>query len=175
VPPSTPSRPDPADDAAWAALRDLSSLDLEAVAVRREPGGDRPALLAVDTREDLEPPRVSVVLRHRGQRVERLERLGAGPRAEARAAARATVGALRDLLPPGVAEVHLDWVELLAPPTPNRPSVLHATVALRTAAGEELLAGSAVLRDEEAVCAARAVLDAVNRRLAQMTGVRPQA
>lgn len=169
-----PPQPDPdgeADTAAWAALRELGSLDLEAVEVRSRPAGERPALIEVDT-EDTPPEgvRVSVELRHRGQRVEAVEVAGPSIRGAERAAARATVAALRELLPAGVADVHLDWIDVLAPPTPNRPAVVHCAVALRTAAGEDVLVGSSVVRDDGPSAAARAVLDAVNRRFSDLSG-----
>lgn len=174
MPPSAgaPASDDDHASAAWAALRELSSLDLEALEVHApQPAGDRPALLDVGTDEGHASRRVVVTLRHRGQRVETAEQATDTAHGAERAAARATVAALRALLPPSVAELHLDWIDVLEGPTPNRPHVVHCAIALRTASGEDLLVGSAVVRDgARADAAARAVLDAVNRRFIELTG-----
>jgi hypothetical protein len=157
--------------AVWAALRELGSLDLEAVQVRSRPAGERPALIEVETEgAEAGGSRVTVELRHRGQRVTRVEEAAPSPRGEQRAAALATVAAVRALLPPGVADVHLDWFDILPPPTPHRPSVVHCSVALRTAAGEDVLVGSSIIRDDGPAAAARAVLDAINRRFGDLAG-----
>ena len=154
------------DDDAWAALREVGSVDLDSVAAPRGRSGERPVLQAVD----VDPTNlVTVELRHRGRRAVATEEGGEQPRGVERAAARATVRALADLLPPGVAELHLDWIEILAPPTPQRPHAVHATVALRSGSGEVLLAGSALFTDDAVGAAARSVLDAVNRRFSELT------
>jgi hypothetical protein len=174
APPPEPTgspRPGPAsaaDEAAWAALRELGSIDLDTVEVSgRRTAGDRPALLEVDRSDEAQ---VTVVLRHRGQRVEGVQRAGPELRDVERAAARATIEAVLALLPPRVAELHLDWFDVLAPPTPSRDSVVHVAVAVRTATGEDVLVGSALVRDDAGWAAARAVLDAVNRRFTDLSG-----
>jgi hypothetical protein len=171
--PDSPPPPDRRSEAARQALRELGSLDLEAVEVTgSRTMGQRPALLDVQAEDP--PGYVTVVLRHHGRRVEATEEGSVAPHRVERTASRATIAALRQLLPERVAELHLDVVDVIDPATPNRPAVVHCAVALRTASGEDLLVGSAVVRgtdaNDDAHAAARAVLDAVNRRFSELTG-----
>jgi hypothetical protein len=157
-------------EALQAALREVASIDLEdvAVAAPRRRGGElgRPALHEVASAAD--HTAVMVELRHGAQRARTTRSATGEPHSVLRAVATATLAAVAELLPAGLAELHLDWVRTLDPPTPNRPTVVHCSVVLRTAAGEELLAGSAVVRGSEHESMARAVLDAVNRRFSDL-------
>lgn len=156
-----------------AALSDIGSIDLDTVAVTsarstREHGADRPALVDVDTAASHVETRVAVELRHRGRRTRVTATAGTEEHVVLLAVARATAAAVVELLPTGVAELQVDWVHAIEPPTPNRPAVMHCSAVLRTAAGQEVLAGSAVVRHTRYHTMARALLDAVNRRFAQL-------
>jgi hypothetical protein len=161
-----------------AALADIGSIDLDTVAVTsarasRPGGADRPALIDVDTAASHVQTKVTVELRHRGHRARITATAGTEEHVVLLAVARATATAVTELLPPGTAELHVDWVHVIEPPTPHRPAVLHCSAVLRTAGGHEILAGSAVVRHTRYHSMARALLDAVNRRFAQLVAGSP--
>ena len=92
---------------------------------------------------------------------------GSSGAAVTEAAARATLGALRDLVPDGV-RLALVGVEEV-PRRGEVPRSVLAAVRLTAQDGhDELLLGAVVVRAAAAVAAVRATLDALNRRLGQL-------
>lgn len=152
-----------------AELREIGSIDLESVAVDAVFRVRRPVLDAVETVERERDTVVVVTLSHGGQHVVGRARTGHASGQVDRASAEATLLALDLLVPPGRVEWYVDRAELLGPPTPNRPAIVNVTVEVRTGHGPELLAGSALVRTTSHEAAARATLDALNRRLDQLT------
>jgi hypothetical protein len=160
---------------ALEALRDIASIDLEWVDVgdRDDSGAGRstrPELHDVATEESGRDTTVTVELGHRGRRATVSRTAGLEDHGVLRAVAGATLDAIIELLPPRVAELHLDGLEILDVQSPSRPAVVHCAVALRTARGHELLSGTAVLDGTIAETTARATLDALNRRFDRLTG-----
>lgn len=171
MPPSAPpsGSDDPSRDRLLAELREIGSLDLESTPSDERSPVSRPALDDVDVVERERDTVVVVTLSDAGRRVVGTTGTGHASGQVDRAAAEATLLALDELAPPGRAEWYVDRVELLGPPSPHRPAVVHVTVATRTAHGHELLAGSALVRTTSHEAAARATLDALNRRLDHLT------
>lgn len=149
------------------ALQDLSSIDLDPVPMPPE-DDDRLTLAHVESAHTGTRVVVTVELALGGRRTSGTAEEASTAQAAHRTAASATLLALQDLTIPRTVEMHLDWVDVLWPPSRLRPSVVHVAVAFRTAEGEQLLMGSAVVGDDPAAAAARATLDAVNRRLTPM-------
>lgn len=83
-----------------------------------------------------------------------------------RAAADATLIALRPLLPAGL-RVQLDWLEVAAGTGPRRLDVVSSAVTCLSRRGEQVLIGSAIVHSDIREAAVRATLDALNRRLEQ--------
>jgi hypothetical protein len=160
---------DPAHDAMLEALRHLGSIDLEPVPAEQARAG-RVRLVDVRVQEQESASSVVVTLAHGSRTVDGVARGGGGEFGSCRTAATAALDALVQLLVPHSAQLHLDWVSVLSPPSPQRPPVVHVTVALRTAAGEQLLAGSALVRDHLVDAAVRAALDSVNRCTTPLLG-----
>ncbi len=161
---------DPTPDELLAELRELASLDLESVTLQ-DPGHEhRPVLDDVDAVERQADTVVVVTLTHGDRRVVGSSRSGDTGGSVDRAAAEAVLAALDELVPAGRVEWHIDRAELLDPPTPQRPTVAHVAVAIRTAQGADVLVGSAIVRGATHEAAARAVLDAVNRPIVPLIG-----
>jgi hypothetical protein len=79
-----------------------------------------------------------------------------------RATARATLGAVSELLPDWNAASDVEHVEVIPV---GRHRIAVALISLLTLDGEATVSGSAVVRNSEDDAVVRAVLDAVNRRL----------
>lgn len=158
---------DEGQEAFRRALQELSFIDLDHVPAQPTEG-ERLTLAHVQAAHTRSDVVVSVQLRLGARRTSGTVEEPSGPQAIHRAAASATLQALQGLTIPRTVELHIDWVDVLWAPTRSRPSVVHVAVAFRTAEGEQLLMGSAILGDDDAEAAARAALDAVNRRLSPL-------
>lgn len=84
----------------------------------------------------------------------------AGPRT----AAIAALGALREVLPPGV-DIELGWLDVVDDPVGERPRVANSGVYCTTPRGTQTFLGSALASGDPRVAAVRATLDALNRIL----------
>jgi hypothetical protein len=82
-------------------------------------------------------------------------------------ASSATLVALREFLPSGVA-VQVDWVDILEGSAIGRPTVLQVAVTALRASGEERHIGTAMARGDLREAAVRATLDALNRPLERL-------
>lgn len=125
-------------------------------------GHRRPRLQAVESAESGLDARVRVTLAADGRVAARDVATAATERARLRAVGRSTLGALQRLVG-DAARLELESVSLRETRT---GTVATAVVTLLTAAGEQRLAGAAPAGDHDReTAAARAVLDAVTRRL----------
>jgi hypothetical protein len=164
--PTPPPPPRPAAAAATARARGAGAL--EGGHVRVVEAAERPVLDDVDAVERERDTVVVVTLSFRGRRVVGTRRSGHASTQVDRAASEATLEALAQVVPPRRVEWHVDRTEVLGPATAHRPAVVHGAIAVRTARGEEMLVGAALVRTSTYDAAARATLDAVNRRLDQL-------
>jgi hypothetical protein len=104
-----------------------------------------------------------VVLEHAGRRVRGLADV-ANYADRPTSVAAACLDAVRALTPRAV-DLRLEWCRSLSPADGSTPLVLVALVALDVAGVPLRYAGSAVVRDDLDLAAAKTVLDALNRRL----------
>jgi hypothetical protein len=155
---------DPADSELYKALRDLAAMEIRAVSVRPPAVSHRPNVAAVETDEHGSDTTVTVKLQLGDNGFSGSARGPSNIPAICRSAAEATLRALDDVLA-GVALARIDWLDSSQSPSFDQPHIMHVAVLFRTADGEDLLIGSAVIRGVEYEAAVRATLDAVNRQV----------
>ena len=112
---------------------------------------------------------ITVLLQWRGRSLSGWASGLSSPRQTPRIVAEATVAALREVVP-STARVQLEWAEVVDVGG-ARPGIVQAAVTLLTREGEVTHVGSALVRGDVRETAARATLDAVNRRLGRMISV----
>lgn len=133
----------------------------------------RPVFHAIEVSRTALDVGVSVTLAYGDRRLVGSAEGLATRQAAPRVAAAATLVALRELLTDDT-RLHVDWLEIHDAEHPVRPGVVQVAVAMLSGAGEEVMIGSAMLRDDAREGAVRATLDALNRRLARIGGPPPQ-
>lgn len=143
----------------------LDGPDDEAAAAAAEtaeaaPGVNRVTIATISVESAGAYSQVSVTLSSGETQVTGTNRGAAGAANRARIVARATLDAVSKLAELDAAEV--DQAQVL--PVGGR-EVAVCTVEYLTAAGEQVVSGSAVVRGDPADAVARAVLDALNRRI----------
>ncbi len=126
--------------------------------------GMRPALVDVSESLDGSRAEVTVTLRWQDSLLVGQAAGAAASSMKARLVAEATLGALRQAIHPGVAMA----VASLDVPTLGGRRIAIAQVVLVTEARERFLIGAAVVDDDETRAVVRAVLDALNRVLADL-------
>lgn len=132
--------------------------------------GSRPVLIEITLSDHGLDMNVSVVLEADRRRVTGYADGITAPGADLRTAALATLNAVRNFLPDDV-RMELEWLGVTETGTVQGAKVVQAGVACVTVSrGAEMLYGSAPVRGDARDAAARATLDALNRRLSQLAG-----
>lgn len=151
-----------------AVLGDVAGVDLGTIEVGPLPAAGerrvRPVLVGVSVDQGPLDTAVEVALRHAGRTSRGRSDDVTTPEATVRAAARATLVAVAEVLPDDV-RVTLEWLEVRGVPGVDRRASVEVAVGVLREDGQDLFLGAALVRGDVRESAARATLDALNRPL----------